>query len=155
MFGAASSPHNAFFGGALCTQVGCGSGVRGFAVQGDRGQGSEVQVGDWFRGPVALWWRSEKRASEPVVTQSKSHPRSTKSMRGGSAFGPTKNPIILLLTSAVGLLVSFASPFSVRTVFCSNGVWYRERVHFHFTIFLSASSAERVLSRWTLWSALG
>ena len=73
---------------------------------------------------------------EPVVTLSKNHPRSTKSTPAGSALAPAESPNIL--TSHNYLQSDTSLLFHITTLsthgLCSMWVWYRERVHFHFTI---------------------
>ena len=74
------------------------------------------------------------RAGEPVVTLLKSHLRSTKPTRAGSARAPTEKSQDSCLTH---LQSDTSLHFHIATLSahgkCSNGVWYRERVHVHLT----------------------
>ena len=66
---------------------------------------------------------------DAAVTPLKSHPRSTKSTRGGSVLAPTESPILPHAPA-----VRHISPLlSVRAVCVPIGVWFRERVRFHLT----------------------
>ena len=72
---------------------------------------------------------------EPGVTLSKSHRRSTKSTRGGSALAPAESPNVL--TSHIcsrTLLYTFTSPLSERTSCVPVGCGTWKRVHFHLAI---------------------
>ena len=68
-----------------------------------------------------------------AVIRSKSLPRSTKTMCGGSAFAPTEVPNAPLHTRSRTLLTCLTSPFSVRTACVPMGCG-TESVQWHMTI---------------------